>query len=89
MYYTSLRTWCQVLLYNISLLEELTSENGKEKDEGTEGAAQEKELQGEAAEKKYESEKSEIEAVIIKPNATAETTTETYKTDETEVTSNG
>lgn len=72
-----------------SLLEELTSENGKEKGESVEGAAQEKELQGEAAEKEPESEKSEIEAVIIKPNATAETTAETYKTDETEVTANG
>ena len=72
-----------------NLLEELTSEDGKEKGESVEGAAQEKELQGEAAEKKYESEKSEIEAVIIKPNATAETTAETYKTDETEVTENG
>ena len=61
-----------------------------EKESNTaEGAEQEKELQGEAAEKKYESEKSEIEAVIIKPNATAETTAETYKTDETEVTENG
>ena len=72
-----------------SLLEELTSEDGKEKGESVEGAAQEKELQGETAEKKYKSEKSEIEAVIIKPNATAETTAETYKTDETEVTANG
>ena len=72
-----------------NLLEELTSEDGKEKGESVEGAAQEKELQGEAAEKKYESEKSEIEAVIIKPNATAETTAETNKTDETEVTANG
>ncbi|HBH95715.1 MAG TPA: Flp pilus assembly protein CpaB [Ruminococcaceae bacterium] len=72
-----------------SLLEELTSEDGKEKSESVEGAAQEKELQGEAAEKKYESEKPEIEAVIIKSDATAETTAETYKTDETEVTANG
>ena len=72
-----------------SLLEELTSEDGKEKGESVEGAAQEKELQGETAEKKYKSEKSEIEAVIIKPNATVETTAETYKTDETEVTANG
>ena len=72
-----------------SLLEELTSEDGKEKGESVEGAAQEKELQGETAEKKYKSEKSEIEAVIIKQNATVETTAETYKTDETEVTANG
>ena len=72
-----------------TLLEELTSEDGKEKGESVEGAAQEKELQGETAEKKYKSEKSEIEAVIIKPNATVETTAETYKTDETEVTANG
>ena len=72
-----------------SLLEELTSEDGKEKGKNAEGAAQEKELQGETAEKKYESEKSEIEAVIIKPNATAETGTETTETEKTEVTSNG
>ena len=68
-----------------SLLEELTSEDGKEKGESVEGAAQEKELQGETAEKKYESEKSEIEAVII----TAETGTETTETEKTEVTANG
>lgn len=72
-----------------NLLEELTSEDGKEKGESVEGAAQEKELQGETAEKKYESEKPEIEGVIIKPDATAETTAETDKTDETEVTANG
>ena len=70
------------------LLEELTLEDEKESNT-VEGTAQKKELQSEAAEKKYESEKSEIEAVIIKPNATAETTAETYKTDETEVTANG
>ena len=64
-----------------NLLEELTSEDGKEKSESVEGAAQEKELQGEAAEKKYESEKPEIEGVVI----TAETTAETA---ETEVTTN-
>lgn len=69
-----------------TLLEELTSEDGKEKGESTEGAAQEKELQGEAAEKEPESNKSEIEAVIIKPDVTAETTAETEKT---EVTENG
>lgn len=68
-----------------SLLEELTSEDGKEKGESVEGAAQEKELQGEAAEKKHELEKPEIEAVVI----TAETGTETTKTEKTEVTSNG
>ena len=70
------------------LLEELTLEDEKESNT-VEGTAQKKELQSEAAEKKYESEKSEIEAVIIKPNATAETTAETNKTDETEVTANG
>ena len=70
------------------LLEELTSEDEKESN-AAQGAAPEKELQSEAAEKEPESEKSEIEAVIIKPNATAETTAETYKTDETEVTANG
>ena len=70
------------------LLEELTSEDDKESN-AAQGAAPEKELQSEAAEKEPESEKSEIEAVIIKPNATAETTAETYKTDETEVTANG
>lgn len=64
------------------LLEELTSEDGKEKGENAQGAAQEKELQGEAAEKKHELEKPEIEAVVI----TAETTVETA---ETEVTANG
>ena len=64
-----------------NLLEEVTSEDGKEKSESVEGAAQEKELQGEAAEKKYESEKPEIEGVVI----TAETTAETA---ETEVTTN-
>lgn len=65
-----------------SLLEELTSEDGKEKGENAQGAAQEKELQGETAEKKHELEKPEIEAVVI----TAETTVETA---ETEVTANG
>lgn len=70
------------------LLEELTSEDEKESN-AAQGAAPEKELKSEAAEKEPESEKSEIEAVIIKPNATAETTAETYKTDETEVTANG
>ena len=70
------------------LLEELTLEDERESNT-VEGTAQKKELQSEAAEKKYESEKSEIEAVIIKPNATAETTAETDKTDETEVTANG
>ena len=64
-----------------NLLEELTSEDGKEKGESVEGAAQEKELQGETAEKEPESEKSEIEAVIIKPDVTVET-------EETEVTTN-
>ena len=58
-----------------NLLEELTSEDGKEKGESAQGAAQEKELQGEAAEKKHELEKPEIEAVVI--------------TAETEVTANG
>ena len=72
-----------------NLLEELSSENGKEKGESVEGASQEKELQGEAAEKKYESEKPEIETVIIKSDVTAETTAETDKTDETEVIANG
>ena len=70
------------------LLEELTLEDEKESNT-VEGTAQKKELQSEAAEKKYESEKSEIEAVIIKPNATAETGTETTETEKTEVTSNG
>ena len=69
-------------------MEELTSEDEKESN-AAQGAAPEKELQSEAAEKEPESEKSEIEAVIIKPNATAETIAETYKTDETEVTANG
>ena len=68
-----------------NLLEELSSENGKEKGESVEGAAQEKELQGEAAEKKHELEKPEIEAVVI----TAETGAETTETEKTEVTSNG
>ena len=68
-----------------NLLEELTSENEKEKDTA-EGAAQEKELQSEAAEKKYESEKPKIESVVIIPETTEETTAET---EETEVTANG
>lgn len=71
-----------------SLLEELTSEDEKESN-SAEGAAKEKKLQGETAEKKYESEKPEIEAVVITPEITAETTAETDKTDETEVIANG
>lgn len=71
-----------------TLLEELTSEDEKESN-SAEGAAKEKELQGETAEKKYESENPEIEAVVITPEITAETTAETNKTDETEVTANG
>ena len=67
-----------------SLLEELISENEKEKDTA-EGAAQEKELQSEAAEKKHESEKPKIESVVIIPETTEETTAET---EETEVTAN-
>ena len=71
------------------LLEELTSEDGKEKSESVEGAAQEKELQGEAAEKKYDSDKPEMEGVVITPEITTEATAENDKTDETEVTTNG
>lgn len=67
-----------------SLLEELTSENEKEKDTA-EGAVQEKELQSETAEKKHESEKPKIECVVIIPETTEETTAET---EETEVTAN-
>ena len=68
-----------------SLLEELTSENEKEKDTA-DGAAQEKELQGEVTKKESESEKPEIETVVITPEVTTETTAET---EETEVTANG
>lgn len=70
------------------LLEELTSEDEKESN-AAQGAAQEKELQSKAAEKKYESEKPEIESVVIIPEISTETTVETDKTDETEVTANG
>ena len=65
-----------------TLLEELTSEDGKEKGESVEGTAQEKELQSEAAEKEHGSDKPEIEAVVITTETTAETA-------ETEVTANG
>ncbi len=65
-----------------NLLEELTSENEKEKDTA-EGAAQEKELQSETAEKKHESEKPKIESVVIIPEITT-----TAETEETEVTAN-
>ena len=68
-----------------SLLEELTSENEKEKDTA-DGAAQEKEWQSETAEKKHESEKPKIESVVIIPETIEETTAET---EETEVTVNG
>ena len=67
------------------LLEELTTEDEKEKDTA-EGAAQEKELQGEVTKKEPESEKPEIETVVITPEVTTETTAET---EETEVTTNG
>ena len=67
----------------------MTSEDGKEKSESVEGAAQEKELQGEAAEKKYDSDKPEMEGVVITPEITTEATAENDKTDETEVTTNG
>lgn len=67
------------------LLEELTTEDEKEKDTA-EGAAQEKELQGEVTKKESESEKPEIETVVITPEVTTETTAET---EETEVTTNG
>ena len=66
------------------LLEELTTENEKEKDTA-EGAAQKTELQGEVTKKEPESEKPEIETVVIIPETTEETTAET---DETEVTAN-
>ena len=67
------------------LLEELTTENEKEKDTA-EGAAQKTELQGEVTKKEPESEKPEIETVVITPEVTTETTAET---EETEVTANG
>ena len=67
------------------LLEELTTENEKEKDTA-EGAAQKTELQGEVTKKEPESEKPEIETVVITPEVTTETTAETEKT---EVTANG
>ena len=67
------------------LLEELTTENEKEKDTA-EGAAQKTELQGEVTKKEPESEKPEIETVVITPEVTTETTAET---EETEVTTNG
>ena len=67
------------------LLEELTTENEKEKDTA-EGVAQKTELQGEVTKKEPESEKPEIETVVITPEVTPETTAET---DETEVTANG
>ena len=67
------------------LLEELTTENEKEKDTA-EGAAQKTELQGEVTKKEPESEKPEIETVVITPELTTETTAET---EETEVTTNG
>lgn len=64
------------------LLEELTTEDEKEKDTAEE-AAQEKELQGEVTKKESESEKPEIETVVITPDVT------TAETEETEVTDNG
>ena len=67
------------------LLEELTTENEKEKDTA-EGVAQKTELQGEVTKKEPESEKPEIETVVITPEVTTETTAET---EETEVTTNG
>ena len=66
------------------LLDELTTEDEKEKDTAEE-AAQEKELQGEVTKKESESEKPEIETVVIIPETTEETTAET---EETEVTAN-
>ena len=70
------------------LLEELTSEDEKESN-AAQGAAQETKLQSEATEKEPESEKPEIESVVIIPEISTETTAETDKTDETEVTANG
>lgn len=67
------------------LLEELTTEDEKEKDT-VEGATEKTELQGEVTKKEPESEKPEIETVVITPEVTTETTAET---DETEVTANG
>ena len=61
------------------LLEELTTENEKEKTTA-EGAAEKTELQGEVTKKEPESEKPEIETVVIAPEET---------TAETEVTDNG
>ena len=66
------------------LLEELTTENEKEKTTA-EGAAEKTELQGEVTKKEPESEKPEIETVVIIPETTEETTAET---EETEVTAN-
>ena len=66
------------------LLEELTTEDEKEKDT-VEGATEKPELQGEVTKKEPESEKPEIETVVIAPEVTTETTAET---EETEVTTN-